>query len=127
MFRDDSDIDVLIVSQTLFDDFWIALLAAAYLRGNVAEDLAGWLRKRRNEVYTGYITPTEIKLDATIYGARARPILDLRTKWFTALNEASEFPIRGYEAINGRLYRTWQHAKLYHLNSIASLRHSLTE
>jgi hypothetical protein len=120
MFRDTSDIDLLIVSSTLFDELWISLLSAAYPRKSVAENLGGWLERKRNEVYTGYLNPSDIKLDAKIYGAPARPVLALRTKWFTALNEASQFPIRGFEAIKGRLYRTWQHAKLYHLNSLAS-------
>ena len=34
---------------------------------------------------------------------------------------------RRHEDITGRLYRTWEHAELYHLHSLASLRKSLKE
>jgi hypothetical protein len=125
MFKDTLDIDLVVVNSTLFDELWISLLAAAYPRMPVTEKLSGWLERRRNELYTGWITPSAIKLDAKIYGMRANPVLAFRTKWFNALKEASQFPVHRYEDITGRLYRTWSHAELYHLHCIASLRRSL--
>jgi len=127
MFKDTSDIDIVIVSPKLFDELWLSLLAAAYPRKPVTDNVRGWLEKRRNELYTGWLTPSEIRIDAKIYGAPAAPVLALKTKWFNTLKEASQFLIRPYEDIKGRLYRTWAHAELYHLHSIALLRHSLKE
>lgn len=125
-FTDKSDIDVVIVNSDAFDDLWLSLLNAAYPRSPVTEKLGGWLQKRRNEVYTGWISPLEIHLDIKIFGIKAKPVLDLRSRWFNALKQASRYPPRRHEDVNGRLYRTWRHAELYHLGSLAELRKSLT-
>lgn len=126
-FRETSDVDVVIVNAELFDRLWLSLLAAAYPRPPASEQLGGWLRDRRNEVYTGWITPRGIRLNRSIFGERATPVLDLRTRWFNALRQAAQLPSRRFEDIHGRLYRTWRHAELYHLNGLAELRRSLSD
>lgn len=126
-FRDTSDIDVIIVNNGLFDQLWLALLNAAYPRPPITDRFGGWLRARRNEVYTGWLTPVEIHLDAKIVGTRAQPVLEFRTRWFNALKQASRYPPRRHENITGRLYRTWRHAELYHLYSLGELRKTLTQ
>lgn len=126
-FSDTSDIDVVIVNPSLFDQLWLALLDAAYPRPPIAQKLGGWLQTRRNEVYTGWLTPMEIRLDFRIVGPRAKPVLDFRTRWFNALKKASRHPPRRHEDITGRLYRSWRHAELYHLHSLAALRRTLAE
>lgn len=126
-FRDTSDIDVVVVNASLFDELWIHILEAAYPRPPVTQRLGGWLESRRNELYTGWLTPLEIKLDITIIGARAKPVLDFNLRWFNALKEASQHPPRRHESVTGRLYRTWRHAELYHVNSLAALRRNLSE
>jgi hypothetical protein len=126
-FTDTSDIDVVVTNASLFDQLWAALLEAAYPRPPITEHLGGWLRKRRNELYTGWLTPLEIKLDRKIVGVRARPVIDFNFRWFRALKEASRHPVRRHEDITSRLYRTWHHAELYHLSSLAALRSTLAE
>jgi hypothetical protein len=126
-FADTSDIDVVIVNADLFDRLWLALLDAAYPRPPITEKFGGWLQTRRNELYTGWLTPREIRLDVKTFGSKARPVLDFRTRWFNALKKASQYPPRRHEDITGRLYRTWRHAELYHLHSLTELRKTLTE
>jgi len=126
-FRDTSDIDVIIVNSDLFDQLWLALLHAAYPRPPVTERIGGWLERRRNELYTGWLSPLEIKLDITIFGGKAKPVLDFNTRWFNTLKQASRHPPRRHEDITGRLYRTWRHAELYHLHSLTALRKTLAE
>ena len=125
-FGDNSDIDVVIVNADLFDRPWLALLDAVYPR-LVPARLSGWLRSRRNELYTGWLTPLKIHLEIGIVGSKATPVLDFRTQWFNALKQASRHPPRRHEEVTGRLYRTWQHAEKYHLHSLAALRRSLSE
>lgn len=125
-FTDTSDIDVVIVNSDIFDELWISLLNAAYPRPPMIQVLGGWLKDRRDEVYTGWITPLKIHLDIRILGNKARPVIDFKTRWFNALKLASRHSPRRHEDITGRLYRSWQHAELYHLNSLAGLRKSLT-
>ncbi|MGH7381380.1 MAG: hypothetical protein ACREKR_04020 [Candidatus Methylomirabilales bacterium] len=126
-FGDKSDIDVVIVNANLFDELWLALLDAAYPRPPITDKLGGWLEKRRNELYTGWLTPLKIKLDYRIVGLKARPVLEFSTLWFDALKRAARHPPRRHEDITGRLYRTWRHAELYHLNSLSDLRRALAE
>ena len=126
-FRDTSDIDVVIVNPGLFDQLWLALLAAAYPRPPVTNKLSGWLGRRQSELYTGWLTPLEIKLDIRIFGSKAKPVLDFNTRWFNALKRASRYPTRRHEDLNGRLYRTWHHAELYHLHSLGELRRTLAK
>ena len=124
-FTERSDIDLIVVNPDLFDALWLALLSAAYPRPPVTDRLGAWLRDRRNELYTGWISPIEIRLDIAIYGAKAEPVVGIRAQWFDTLKEASRHPPRRHEDIRGRLYRTWEHAELYHVNSLAALRRSL--
>ena len=124
-FADTSDVDVVVVSSDFFDRAWLALLEAAYPRDITSHLLGGWLQKGRNELYTGWLTPMAIKLDIRIFGVKAKPILTLKGQWFEALKRASQHPVKGFETLNGRVYRTWRHAELYHLNSLEALRASL--
>jgi hypothetical protein len=124
-FNDKSDIDVVIVNPGLFDELWKALLRAAYPRDEIITQIGGWLKKRRNELYTGWITPLDIKLDTTIFGTKARPVVQFNAQWFDTLKKASKHPPRRHEEVNGRLYRTWEHAELYHMHSIGALKRSL--
>jgi len=126
LFEDTSDIDVVIVNANLFDELWLALLHAAYPRGVIAGKLGGWLRDRRNELYTGWLTPLAFALDVSIVGTKGQPVIDFSTRWFNAMKEAGRHPVRRHEEINSRLYRTWRHAELYHLDSLAELRKTLT-
>jgi hypothetical protein len=126
-FSDDSDIDVVVINSTLFDEFWLALLDAAYPREPLTEMVGGWLQKRRNEVYTGWLTPLQISIDHRIFGRRASQVLTLKARWFNALKTASRHPPRRHSDVRGRLYRTTRHAELYHLSSLAALRRSLSE
>ena len=128
-FSDTSDIDVVIVNTRLFDALWLSLLRAAYPRPPATNTnrLGGWLESRRNELYTGWLTPLEIRLDLKIYGPKARPIVDFNSRWFNTMKLASQIPPRRHEDITSRLYRSWDHAELYHLHSLGELRKSLTE
>jgi hypothetical protein len=126
-FGDTSDIDVVIVNADLFDRLWLALLEAAYPRPPITNKLGGWLARRRNELYTGWLTPLKIRLDSKIVGARAKLVVDFNSRWFNTLKQASRHPPRRHEDITSRLYRTWPHAELYHLSSLAALRKALAE
>jgi hypothetical protein len=124
-YRDASDVDVIVVSAKLFDYVWVSLLDAAYPRPPATHLVGGWLQQRRDEVYTGWITPLDIRLDRRIFGARAEPVVSFNSRWFNTLKRASRLVIRRHEDITGRLYRTLEHATLYHLNSLATLRKTL--
>jgi hypothetical protein len=124
-FGDTSDIDVVIVNADIFDSLWLSLLRAAYPRPPVTNRLGTWLETRRNELYTGWLTPREIRIDVKIYGQVAKPVVDFNFNWFTTMKVASQILPTRHEDITSRLYRTWNHAELYHLHSLGALRKSL--
>jgi hypothetical protein len=124
-FRDKSDVDVAIVNAELFDWIWVSLLQIAYPRPPVSHKTVAWLTETQRGVYTGFIQPLELQYDLAIYGNIARPLADFRSRWFTSLKESARFVKRRHEDVKGRLYRTWQHAELYHLDSLKGLRKTL--
>lgn len=124
-FQDKSDIDLIVVNPGLFDFLWHALLDAAYPRSRAINKIGGWLQDRRNEVYTGWLSPLEIRLDLKFFGVKARPVVDFNRQWFNTFKKASRHPPRRHADISGRLYRTWGHAELYTLDSLAALRKSI--
>lgn len=57
-FRDESDIDVLVVDQRLFDAAWFAMLDWNYLRRHeLPVPELRWARKRQEDLYWGWFTP----------------------------------------------------------------------
>src|SRR5690606_36542276 len=125
LFSDTSDIDLLVVDEYKFDDLWEMLLSSAYPRPPI--NVSGWLRSRQKELYTGWLTPLDIRLDRRIYGPKVDPILSLVHTWFETLKVSSALVVKSHEKINARLYRTWRHAELYHAHSISALRKSIME
>lgn len=123
-FTDESDVDLIVINSELFDFIWFALLDAAYPRPPATNLVGGWLQKRREDLYTGWISPLEIRLDRRIFGAKAEPLLSFNSRWFNTLKKASRLPTRRHEDVTGRVYRTLRHAELYHLNSLGALRSS---
>jgi len=124
-FTEESDIDVVVVNETLFDRLWIALLEAAYPRMAADREIGGWNLPGRTELFAGWLTPTKIRVDWQIVGQRGVPLFQFRQKWFDALKLAARHSTKPHNDIQGRLYRTWRHAELYHLFSLAELRRSL--
>jgi hypothetical protein len=124
-FTEESDIDVGVVNEVLFDWLWIALLVAAYPRMAANRGIGRWDVPGRAELFAGWLTPTAIQMDWKIIGQRGVPLSQFKQKWFDALKQAARHSTKPHNDIQGRLYRTWRHAELYHLFSIAELRRSL--
>jgi hypothetical protein len=124
-FLHESDIDVAIINPTLFDSLWIALLEAAYPRVAETRKIGWWDTFGRTELFAGWLTPTAIHMDWKILGRRGLQLSEFKRKWFEALKLAARHSTRPHNDIQGRLYRTWRHAELYHLHSISELRRSL--
>lgn len=127
IFTDKSDIDVAIVNERLFDEFWFALLRSAYPRPPLKITPGGWVEQTQRSTYTGWFSPEIIQIDHRISGASAADLVRLRTAWFTSMKLAATHLKKRHEDIKGRLYRTWSHAELYHAHSVAALRKSLKD
>jgi hypothetical protein len=126
-FQDTSDVDVVVVNEGLFDTLWLSVLQVAYPRPPTPMPIGGWLLETQKSVYTGWLKPNIITVDRTVARPHVQEVLKIRTAWFTSLKRAASHVIRRHEDISGRLYRTWEHAALYHAHSIGALRQSLEQ
>jgi hypothetical protein len=123
-FSEVSDIDVIIVSEKLFDMIWMTLLEWHYPRrlsalGRVEGE---WARLRRREIYWGFLVPTEIHYDGISFPHVLKPIRDVSVKWFNAFRGFSLYPEFAARTVSGRLYRTWEHALQYHMEGLRLVR-----
>lgn len=108
-FGENSDVDVIVVSQTLFDQSWIDLLRWHHSRKWA---LPRWkvreiLDHSRKSVYWGHLWP-----DLLVR------ISDVAKRWIPGFRGLSKVAALAPYHYNGRLYRTWEHALMYLLQSI---------
>jgi hypothetical protein len=118
-FNRDSDIDVVVVSPVLFDSIWHALLEWSLPhRGHkiLYSDLQ-WRSGRMLEIYWGWLIPDEISFDRIPYKI-LEPLRTLKAAWFRTFRSLSRYSQFSQWEVNGRLYRTWEHATLYHVDGL---------
>ncbi len=109
-----SDIDLVVVSSTLFDQSWVDILTSRRAPWSTLRQETR-LRMREHQekhhIYNGWIYPHLI--------AEA---LDIGEQWLTTFNGLSRIPKLSSMHINGRLYRTWDHVKVYHRRGLRQIR-----
>lgn len=126
-FSDASDIDVLIVSEELFDTIWMTLLRWYYPRRlmSLGKFEGEWQQFRRKEIFSGWFVPNEIHYDGISFPEVLKPLRDLSVKWFNAFQSLSLYQEFASRTVSGRLYRTWEHALLYHMEGLRQIRDRL--
>ena len=124
LFSDESDIDVVVIDTALFEKMWSIILRWHYQRRYVG--LQGtdrdWAGLRKKEVYWGWFEPAEVRVDRLSLAEELKPLVQLRTSWFNAFRSLSRYPEFATRDINGRLYRSWEHAVLYHIEGLRRIR-----
>src|SRR5216684_4062565 len=122
-FSQDSDIDVVIVDEALFDACWITLVRWHYLRPNrmVSREFR-WARDRIDDIYWGWLSPDRIKFESVSKSQALEPLRDLGTQWFNAFKSVGLYPEFATRNVNGRLYRTWAHALEYHVSGLRRIK-----
>lgn len=129
-FSDKSDIDVLIVDAGLFDKIWMTLLGWHYPRRLSVLDKvdARWIKTRRKDLYWGWFVPDRIRFEGLSLPYVLKPLRDISADWFNAfrsLSQYSQYPEFAHREISGRLYRTWEHALLYHVEGLRQIKNKL--
>jgi hypothetical protein len=129
-FSATSDIDVIVVDAGLFDLVWHDILAWHYEmdgEGMNAEERK-WIGLRMKSLYWGWIEPADLTYTRGMRRihrfAQAR---EVSARWFEAFRALSRFPDFARRDVNGRLYRTWQHALLYHVDSLQQVKNTLLQ
>jgi len=100
-----SDLDVVVVSAAMFDQAWIELVKAGPTTKALSYSVRNFFREhRRNKVFWGYIEPSNLRGAVTCYKI-----------WFPAFQDVGAMPEIFGRVVEGRLYRTWDHAIQYHV------------
>jgi hypothetical protein len=129
-FRPKSDLDFVIISEPLFDELWSCVRRWAHRRRGfrIPYGENQWLNGRKNDVFFGWITPTELRIDSLTFSDDLNALRDVRFRWSSTLAGVGKaFP--GSEIAKhdckARLYRTREHALDYHSASLNNLRKEL--
>lgn len=127
-FTDESDVDVLVVDEALFDLVWQSILAWNYPRRyKLPKQERRWQQKMQSDLFWGWFVPDRIRYEGLQFPKALLPMRDLSTKWFDAFQELGSQPALLRREVNGRLYRSWKHAQLYHIDSLRRVRATLKE
>lgn len=116
-FTDQSDLDIVVVSASLFDSGWINILTNNRTRWSLLRDSTRHsleLHRENHYIYNGWIRPEAI-IEA----------LDLGEAWLNTFNGLSRIPELSARNIGGRLYRTWNHARAYHKRGLSKIKRNL--
>jgi hypothetical protein len=122
-FSETSDIDVLVISEQLFDTIWMTLLKWHYPRRFVSlgKTEGEWQQRRRKEIFWGWLVPNEIQYEGISFPEVLKPLRDLSVKWFNAFQSLSLYPEFAARTVTGRLYRTREHALRYHVEGLRQI------
>ncbi len=113
-FNDYSDLDIVVVSASLFDPSWMDILTSRHTPwSSLRPQTKNHMRehKDRHHIYNGWIYPHLI--------AEA---LEIGERWLTTFNGLSRTPALSSLPISGRLYRTWDHVRVYHRRGLKQIR-----
>ncbi|WP_424950756.1 hypothetical protein [Deinococcus sp.] len=123
-FNVNSDIDVVIIDANLFDKLWHKILEWTYSRrGTIEKQELDDIKNYRKLITKGFLMP-ETPFPAEISGKSDFNINAFRVKWQNALKGLSaNQSLRGVNLhdAKARLYRTVEHAKLYHIDGLKLL------
>ncbi len=117
-FRDDSDLDMAVVSARLFDSVWLDLLhLTPRRRAALTDQVEKYVQEHRTyRIFYGRAEPHRLVGAATLTG-----------KWFKAFRSVGRIPELSRHQIHGMLFRTWEHAKLYYIYGLRQVTAQLSK
>lgn len=122
-FHPKSDIDVLIVDAQMFDRYWYSLLAWAYpTQGRMGTNDKEWWYAHKNDISLGKVNPGRRIPRSPALPHLVQPMRDVYGRWKTAFLSLGRYrPFLGVN-IDGRLFRTWNHALAYQVDGLRQIR-----
>ena len=109
-FSDNSDLDIVVVSASIFDPSWVDALTRNRPDGVKMDDRTRRVLGRHRDhhyIYNGFMYPDSL-----------HRVLRVGTSWLRTFNGLSQIPRLSGRIVKGRLYRTWDHARIYHQRSL---------
>jgi hypothetical protein len=115
-FQPESDLDAVVVNAAMFDTAWFQLYNLGRRRLSLSYRVKTSFDKHRtNNVFFGFIVPKELP-----------GILTASPLWFNVLERVGgQIRLLAGHAVNGRLYRTWNHVKAHQRYSLSKIAASL--
>lgn len=114
-FSPQSDLDIVVVSPDLFDRAWFDLLRLGGKYFGLEKTVKSWVdTHKENNVFWGFILPNRLP------GA-----VKLSYRWFRTFRGLGRNPSLAGRAVNGRLYRTWDHVHVHQLHSLRKIQQTL--
>jgi hypothetical protein len=120
-FGENSDIDVAVVGQELFDSAWRILRAWHYpyrIGRFPSKRATGWASERRRSVFFGLLEPGAISYEGLSFPDALRPLQELTVKWFNAFHSLSLTADLARYKVEGILFRTLEHAVDYYADGL---------
>jgi hypothetical protein len=127
-FSEKSDIDVVVVDEKLFDEMWKILLNWNYpKRFRLIGNDHKWAKERMEDLYWGWFRPDKIRYAGLSFPDALKPLRDISALWFNAFKSISQ--VKGFASleVSGRLYRTWEHVIMYHVDGLRKIRESVKQ
>ena len=127
-FSENSDIDVLVVNESMFDSIWLNILKWHYPHKLATRGWmdAKWARTNRRNIYLGWFDPSKIRFKGLSFPNVLKPLRDISSNWFNAFRSLSRHQMFASRDFSGRLYRTWDHALLYHIDGLRQIRNAIS-
>jgi hypothetical protein len=121
-----SDIDVVVVNANLFDTVWLSVLRWSYpyfFQGGPSHD---WIARQRFDIYRGAFDFSKTRyLKDFATATFLKPLREASSRWFLAFQALNrDGDLRGLD-IKGRLYRTWDFARYYHIENLRMIKEEL--
>ena len=115
-FHDGSDVDIVVVDTQRFDALWFTLLNWDMNVTLSAGYLKKWLIRRREDVYFGRFFTGEPIPQLKGPTRPLKYLRDIANQWFSAFQSVGlRHAALASRRFSGRLYRTWDHARTYHV------------
>jgi hypothetical protein len=110
-FSIESDLDMLIVSEDLFDKAWFDMLKLGRKYSGLEIRVRTWVdAHRHNNIYWGFIQPDKLP-----------GVVQIAADWFRAFRGLSRHTELAHREVSGRLYRTWDHVKVHQLHTLRKI------
>lgn len=125
-YTSESDIDVVVISEAIFDTYWQTFLDWNYPRRyRLSRPEQRWAWKRQDDLWWGWFRPTEIRFDGLLFPEALIPLRDLTARWFDAFQSLSTYRQFARFDFRSRLYRSADHARRYHQAGLSRIRESI--
>ena len=123
-FLSRSDIDVIVIDEKLFDLVWNLVLLWHYPQRLTRLNDNDWngLGVHAKNIYWGWFVPDNVVYNDLTHGNALHQLQTISGLWFNTFQGLGQYRGLMRRRINGRLYRSKEQARMYHMDGFIQLR-----